>query len=483
MLRMFPNQGSPTASTASATAVFAAAAFAVLLAPTARAQIATLYEATDELSRAGFGIYGFSVFGTYGYTRGPTLSTTGQVIPDYSYHTYATGISTSIGWRTRSNSKFHLTVRLSPSYLYEVSSSGFIGHSFTPGNGLTASWSDAVTARWTVSGSLSASLGNFAQLLLSPNAAQVLAATPGTAAEFGQTLVTGSSTNTELTTAANSVQTVLAGQENLLYGGFLLTATTGMSASYAATPRMHISVSVTGSRMQSLPDPFAPQSAFLLNQTTSVGGSLAASYRLSERTNSYVSVTYARPVSSLYTTASTSVNAGLSRRLTEHWSASASLGTGYILPSHNGNSNQGFQRLGYQAFFSTGYRLLRNSFSGSVSRTVSDNYGLGASGTVSAAAGWSWAPLRAHWGLSAGGSWVRLEGTSLANQGYSFNAGIREAFSRVVFASLGVAFGEANGFVAPGGIVYPRTQTETVQLSVGFRPHLGSPDASRIGVP
>ncbi len=461
----------------------ATAAFALLLGPTALAQFATLSEVTDELSHSGFAVYGFSVFGSYANTRGPTISSTNQFIPDYSYHTYATGVSTSIGWRTRSTSKFHFNVRFAPSYMYEISSSGFIGHSFTPGNSLTANWADKVGARWNISGSLSASLGNFNQLLLSPNAEQILTGTPGTSEEFGQTLLTGTSSNTELTTAASSVQSVVAGQENLLYGGFLLNATAAMSASYSATPRMNISVSVSGNRTQTLPDPFQPQTAYLLTQTTSVSGALTVGYRLSERTSSSVSVSYARPVSSLYTTPSASVNAGLNRRLTDHWFAGASLGAGYILPSHNGNNVQGFQRLGYQASFNTGYRLLRNSFRGGVSRTVSDNYGLGSSATLSASAGWSWSPLGGHWGVSAGASWVRLEGGSLANQGYSLNAGIRESFSRHVFASLSTGYAIASGLIGPGGIVYPRIQTESVQLSLGFRPYLGSPDASRLAVP
>jgi hypothetical protein len=466
-----------------ATAAFAIVAFALLLAPTALAQLATLSEVTNELSHSGFGIYGFSVFGSYSDTRGPTISSAGQLLPDYTYHTYSTGVSTSIGWRTRSTSKFHFNVRFAPSYVYQISSSGFIGHSFTPGNSLTANWADAVGARWTVNGSLSASLGNFSQLLLSPNAEQILTGTPGTAGEFGQTLLTGTSANTELTTAANSAQSVVVGQTNLLYGEFLLTATATMSASYAVTPRMHISVSASGSRLQNLPDPFVPQSAFLLTQTTSLSGGLAVNYLLSERTNASVSVSYSRPVSSLYTTPTASVNARLSHRLTDHWNAAASLGAGYILPSRNGNDVQGFQRLGYQASLSTGYRVLRNSFSGAVSRSVSDNYGLGSSGTLTASAGWYWRPLAGHWGVSAGASWVRLEGTPLANQGYSFNAAIRESFSRHVFGSLSTAYAIASGFVGPGGVYYPRTQTETVQLTLGFSPYLGSPDASRLGLP
>jgi hypothetical protein len=468
MLRTLPNRWFRTAI----------AAFALLLGPTALAQLATLSEVTDELSHAGFGIYGLSVFGTYANTRGPTINSAGQLI-DYSYHTYATGVSTAIGWRTRGTSKFHFNVRFAPSYVYEISSAGFIGHSFTPGNSLQASWYSSVTPRWSVSGSLSASVGNYNQLLLSPNADQILTGTPGTSADFGQTLLTGTSSNTELTTAASSVQSVVTGQESLLYGGFLLSSTATMSATYAATPRMHISVSVSGSRSQNLPDPFAPKSAFLLTQTTSVSGSLAVSYALSERTNTFVSVSYGRPVSSLYTTSSASVNAGINRRLTEHWFAGASLGTGYIL---SGNV-QGFQRLGYQASFNTGYRVLRSSFRGGVTRSVSDNYGLGSSATLVASAGWSWSPLGGHWGVSAGASWVRLEGGILANQGYSFNAAIRESFSRHVFASLGTGYAIATGLTGPGGIVYPRTETESVQLSMGFRPYLGSPDASRVGVP
>ena len=89
MLRTLPNRRPRTA-----TAVFVTAAFALLLAPTALAQLATLSEITDELSRAGFGIYGMSVFGTYSDTRTPTINSAGQLIPDYSYHTYATGVST-----------------------------------------------------------------------------------------------------------------------------------------------------------------------------------------------------------------------------------------------------------------------------------------------------------------------------------------------------------------------------------------------------
>jgi hypothetical protein len=483
MLRTLPNQRPRNARTMSATATFATAAFALLLAPTALAQLATLSEVANELSRSGFGIYSFSVFGTYSDTRGPTLNATGQFTPDFSYHTYATGVSTSLGWRTRSNSKFHFNVRFTPSYAYEVSSTGFIGHSFSPGNSLTANWSDTVGARWNISGSLSASLGNFNQLLFSPNAEQILTATPGTSAEFGQTLVTGTSANTELTTAANSAQSVLEGQENLLYGSFLLTATATMSANYAATPRLNISVSVSGSRTQNLPDPFQPQTAYLLTQTTSVAGTVSAHYRLSERTNASVTVSYARPVSSLYTTPTATLNAGLSRRLTEHWFAGAQLGAGYILPSRNGNNIQGFQRLGYQASLNTGYRLLRNSFTGGISRSVSDNYGLGSTATLWARAGWFWHPLAGHWGISAGASWVRLEGTPLANQGYSFNASVRESFSRRTFASLGLAYAEGSGFTGLQGVVYPGTHTESVQLSVGFRPYLGSPDASRLGTP
>jgi hypothetical protein len=479
MLRTLPNRWPRNF-----TAALATAAFALLPAPTALAQFATLSEFTSELSRSGFGIYSFSVFGTYSDSRGPSISSIGQLIPDYSYHTYATGVSTSIGWRTRTSSRFHFNVRFTPSYMYEISSTGFIGHSFTPGNSLSASWAVAATPRWNVSGSLSASLGNFNQLLLAPNADQILTSTPGTSEEFGETLLTGTSGNSELTTAANSAQSVVEGQESLLYGGFLLNSTAAMSASYAGTPRMHIAVSVSGSRTQTLPDPFAPRGAYLLNQTTSVSGSVSISYRLAERTNSSLTVTYARPVSSLYTTSSVSLNAALNRRLTQHWSASASLGTGYILSSSsNGNNVPGFQRLGYQASFSTGYRLLRNSFRAGVSRSVSDNYGLASSATLTATAGWGWMPLRGHWGVSAGASWVRLEGGSLANQGYSFNAAVREALGRRVFASLGGGYAIASGVTGLGGFVYPRTQTETVQVSLGFRPYLGSPDASRLAAP
>ena len=87
MLRTLPNRRLLTAT----------AAFALLLAPTARAQLATLSEVTNELSRSGFAIYNFSVFEVYNDTRGPTLNSTGQLIPDYSYHTYASGASASIG--------------------------------------------------------------------------------------------------------------------------------------------------------------------------------------------------------------------------------------------------------------------------------------------------------------------------------------------------------------------------------------------------
>ncbi|HEY7338254.1 MAG TPA: hypothetical protein VH639_25430 [Bryobacteraceae bacterium] len=452
---------------AAAICLFAAATCDV---PLARAQLSTMSTMVQEAERAGFGFYDLSVFGTYSTARTPVFGPGGTLLPSFSFHTDAGGVMAQLGWRAPRSKKWRLSVQYTPAYYYQTSSTGFSASRFSPRQSANLTWGTPLSPRWNLNTSLAVNWGDYNQLILLANPAQILAGTPGTPAQFGAGLVANAN-------GSGPAQTILSGQQNLLYGGTLLTAAASVGVRYAATQRLSLTTSVNGSRMQHLGSNGGPQSSYLTQQGTFLGVNLGLSYQLSPRTGLFGSVTYSRSISSLFDTPTTSLNMGLSHSITPHWFASGSLGAGYIFPTGKGPTYVGFRRTGWQASFSTGYRLYRQSFVLSVSRTVSDNFGLGATGTLYTRGGWHWSPPASHWGLTAGFSELRLLGTPFANQGYIANAGVNHAFGGRLFSSLRYGYGQASGVIGVANPIFAHSHFQTIGLNFGFHPYFGKPDA------
>lgn len=433
----------------------------------ARAQVMSTMVA--EAERAGFGFYDVSVFGTYSNARTPLIGPTGSLISDYSFHNYSTGVSAAVGWRSPSSKKWHLNLIFTPAYFYTISSTGFSRSRFFPRQNLNLTWGLPLSARWNLNTSLTATGGEYNQILLLSNPDQALAGTPGAAGQLASAVLSN--------TTSGAAQSVLAGQQNLLYGASFITATANVLLSYAATERLTLSEGTSVSRTQSLGNAGGPQQVSLIHQSTYLNESISADYRLGERTNLFGAFEYSRTISSLYVTPWLNVNAGVARKLTEHVFVNGSLGAGYILPSGQGPTQTGFQRAQWQAAFNAGYRFYRQSLVGGVSRSVADNYGLGASGTIYVRAGWHWSPLGSPWGITLGATEIRLQGTQFGRQGYHVNAGITRNLGGRVFTSLSYGYGEGSGVASLANPVLAHTHTQSVSLNFGYHPYLGRPDS------
>ena len=174
--------------------------------------------------------------------------------------------------------------------------------------------------------------------------------------------------------------------------------------------------------MQHMSDPnaTAAQNYYLVPATTDATGAMSIAYMFSPRTTISGSASYGRTLSGFTQAQFTSANLGLSRKLTRNWFTELSAGGGYILPVGNGSS--GVRGKQYEAAAGLGFRLSTHTLIGSVHRSVSDYYGMGAAPILSEALGWSWRRLGANWALNAGISQDHLLGTQFALSGAANNS-------------------------------------------------------------
>jgi hypothetical protein len=450
------------------------------LVPAVAAAQSTMASAAKELERAGFGFYDLSVFGGYTNSSTPSVNSSGTLIPDYSFHSVMTGVSASLGWRARKSESLHLNIRYTPSYYYQDSSTGFHASNFRPSQSLNLSWGKTLATRWNLGASLSATAGDYNQLLLLSNPEQVLTGVPGTAGELAGAVLVGNGGNGNLNAAATDASALIAGQQQLLYGNTFFSASAGVTVGYLMNPRTSFSVGVSASRMEHLPDSSGAQVNYILQQSTSIGVSIGANHQLTPRTSINANISYNRSLSSLYTVPSASIMVGAGRTFTEHFFGHGAVGAGYLLPSSQGITSTGLQRTQWQASAGLGYRLLRQSFVGSVSRTVADAFGVGGTAMLQASAGWTFHPLTSSWALTAGAGRVELQGTQVARTGYRVSVGVNRRFRERAFVSLSYGYGYGSGqyLLAPGTYSsnsYHNTG-QSVRLSIGWRPYLGAPD-------
>jgi hypothetical protein len=456
--------------------------FLALLLPRVEGQ-STMASMAKELDRAGFGFYDMSVFGGYTNSTTPTYDSTGGIV-DHGFHSVMTGVSASLGWRARKSEKLHFWIRYAPSYYYQDSSTGFHASRFRGNQNLNLSWGTALSPKWSINTSLSATGGDYNQLLLLSDPYQILTGVPGTATAFTGAILNGNGGDPNLNAAATDPNAIIAGQQQQLYGNTYFSAAVGVSVGYQLNPRLGFSFSATGSRMQHLSDPSGAQVAYALQQSTSIGASVGAHYLLTPRTNISGSVNYNRALSSLYTTPSVNLMIGVGHTLTEHLIVHAAAGVGYIIPaaqtSVTGVPTAAFQRTQWQGSAGLGYRLLRHSFAGNVERDVADSFGLGGTSTVRASGGWTFHPLSSPWGFTAGGARVLIHNVGIGRDGYRVMAGVNRRIGERGFASLSYGFGQGHSdYLFAGGALVAspfRNTGHSVRLSLGWRPYLGAPD-------
>jgi hypothetical protein len=399
------------------------------------------------LEQAGFHLSQISVFSSYS-SLNETLTAPGYPSQENSGYGLGAGILAGVGWskKVTDSSSFSVNYNISDNYQYHGSGSFNAGYLT---QAISAAWSHQLGTKFSISASLSGAMGSFNQLILSPTSQQVLTGLPGSAQDLAGAVALGQTSNPDLTAAESGASALIGPEEGLFYGGRFFTATAATSIAYSATPRLRLSLGIVGSRIQHLADQNAGQNVFIIPQTTSAGASANIAYELNPRTSISGSVAYFRGISPISIPSGTATVA-LGRELTQQFFVRASAGAGfYFGPEYNTagiQTGSGTHLLQATYSAAAGYRARSQTFLVSVNRSVANNYGVVASGMLSAIAAWSWRRPGSDWSLSAGAGESRFSGSGWGgNNGYRANVSLRRKLSPRFSASLQLGYASFSG--------------------------------------
>ncbi len=421
------------------------------------------------VQEAGFHISNVSVFGSYSNTNDIAILT-GEPNETLSGHGFGLGVSTSVGWSSQDNEKNQFSISYAPSYTYSISSSGYpnIGR-FS--QGLNFGWTRKLSEKWTLSASASTSMGSFNDLVLNPSNDQLLTALPGTGQDLAGAVLLGQGSNQSMVGTATGASALISPEELLLYGGRILSASVSSSLAYAFSPRLGVSVSLSGSRIQHLSDAnTGAAGTYLVNQSTAAAVAVSLTYELSTRTNVGGSFSYFRAISP-YGAPSGSAHASFGHEFTEHLFVGASAGVGYIsglsyesTPTATGTNADSTSAAPATTITSrvinetysgrAGYRTFNNTFIVSVGRSLGDYYAVGSTGSFTASGAWSYSRPGASWGLTASFGESRFLGAGWGNNnGYHTTGGLFRRVSDTLTISLQYGYSSFSGAISETGPV------------------------------
>jgi hypothetical protein len=330
------------------------------------------------------------------------------------------GASIQIGWlKSTDRSSSSLTYTSSYNGRVRYSELNSWNHAFSLATGYKLS--SRVNFGFSASGDLS----SVAQSLFSPTALASAASVPATFDDLAAALLTSRFTNPQLASALAGASLAESPVRNLLYGERVLTSGVQTSLSYSYSPRLTLMFHVGAGRMQPLAKT-RPETGNrpLLPNTTSVNANIAVSYSLSPRAQLGGSVATSRVVSSLQDAYITTALLNLGWTVSRQWFLQAHVGAG--VTNQVRRQLVVFQPVKPRPALGAGlgYKTLSHTFLGSFDRTVSDQYGLGASLSSSAGASWRWDRPARHWWVESGLTWQQLHANGfLGTTGWRATAG------------------------------------------------------------
>lgn len=369
-----------------------------------------------------------------------------------------------------------LTERSTFSLDYTPSYTGYIRNSNLNAlnHALSLSLSRKLVPRWTFGFSVGGNLSTFEESLYAPTTLSTAAAVPSTFNDLATGLLASNyASNPQLGTALTTSPLVESPVANLVYGQRVLTSSARISLSYSYSPRLSFTFSGGGGRTQYLSGDQAPSTRtnYLISNTTSGNASVGFSYSLSPLTQLGGTVSTNRTSSSVNDAYTTTSIATLGHAFAMRWilqvhggvgvtnTVSQASAIGAIAPTKPGPAVGG----------SLAYKTASNTFLGSYDRTVIDSYGLGASTTSTATAGWHWRHPGSSWWLDGSFSWQQLQGGALANtSGWHTTAGLSRAIgTHVVLLTQYVHLDYSGGLLSS---LYHTTQ-DSVRVSIAWVPH------------
>ena len=416
----------------------------------------------------GLRLYSVSVGSSYSTMAIPNGGTFLQTVgfAQYLQSNINTVGAATIGWQ-RSKETNSFSILYTPSYSANARYPEWntLNHRLQ----ITGSRPVKLSRRWTLSTSLSANLNSLQQFFLSPTAYGSAVTSQAGFEELSSGMVQGKFTNDQLSSLLTGNSQLETPDRILVYGNRILTASLGLTLAYAYSPRLTVSFGVAGSRVQHLSDPVSartPEYGYLLQQTTAANVNGTISYSLSPRSQVGGGIVTSRAFSSYQDAYVSSAHLFFSRRMGQNWFASVQGGTGFIRAVHATSAlPRGPQ---YTLGGSLGYQVSKSQvLLFSVSRSISDYYGLGAGSTVSASGAWSWNRPGSHWGVYSSYGQNYARGPFNHIDSWRASAGLARSITRETAIQVGYGYMRYAGLVS--NTPY-RFAANTVNLSVVWAP-------------
>jgi hypothetical protein len=392
---------------------------------------------------------------------------------------YDVGLGGSIlfGW-SKFTERTTFALSYTPSYTAQIrySSLDALNHAFS------LNVSRKLTPRWTLGFSVTANYSTLEESLFAPTTLSSVSAVPASFGQLSGALLSGNFTgNQQLGVALTNSPLVQSPVANLLYGQRMFTASGQSTLSYALSPRLSVTFRGGGNRTQPVAQSQTATSttAAVLPNTTSGTASVALSYSLSPVSQIGGTVTTTRVSSSLEDAYTTTSLATFGRTLGSQWIIQLHGGVGFTNVVGQSSLAVGQPSSGIAtkplpaAGGSLVYKTISHTFLGSIDRTVSDSYGLGASSTSTATVTWRWHPPGSYWSLQSGLSWQQLQGGALANTtGWRATAGVNRAFGLHVSALWQYTYLNYSGGLQTSASSF---SDSAVRVSLFWTPHPNLP--------
>lgn len=413
----------------------------------------------------GIRLQSISAFTTY-YSATPGLQ--GQ--PNLGLtSTTSFGVSATVSY-----SKFSpysgLSIIYSPSYLDAPGAAGW--HSTT--QNLTFTWNRRLAAKWHYNLAASGAIISTTQALFTPTKLANVVSTPATFADLSAAFVGGILNYNQLGAILTGAPIIESPAALALYGDSLFSASVSGGLVYSHSSRLSFRANLTVARAQNLPgnaQPGSTQATPLISHTMAGTGDVGLSYGLSPRTTFSADASTSRAFSNLEDVYVNTATISLARTMGIDWFCQIQGGTGFVTAIRQVNPQPAGPQ--YLASGSIGYKRRAHTFMVSVSRSISDTYGLGASANISASGAWNWKRPGSSWMLSGNFAEQRLTGMQLVPiDSWTVTGGVSRLIGRRAMVTTEYAYLSA---IHLANIALTQGGQQSVRLTVSWSPHNGAP--------
>lgn len=459
----------------------------LLLAPLAslgHGQTSSILPAINPLARDQQGLRLYNVTASFGYSN---LALPGSsLLPAFAFERlqsdYDGTAAAAFGYNYTANPNTSVSILYSPSYVRRVRFSEIKAFN----QSATVSVAHRVAARWDLSLAAVATDSTLDQLLFTPAILSAATTPVATLDDLRNATTAGFYSSDQLASILTGSPFVATPSRSVVYGSSFFSTSVNAGLSYRYSPRLTLTFNGGLIRSQTRNDSqrdLQGQLNYLIPQSTSQQGGGSLSYAIGPRTQIGVQGSSSRVQSSLARYLTTGLGGFINHKLTPHWFAGASAGTGWVTGDRGIGLSAGQRNVGANVQGNLGYTLRDHNFIGSYATTVGDTYGFASQRSESVTGSWQWQPKARSWAFFASSGLQRLTGGVIGDVRYwHANAGLSKALSRQFSVNFAYAYVDRPSSTGLAGGVGQGLSGYSARVTLVWTPQLGEGQRAPAGV-